>query len=58
MNLFRFDISFEHAHKSDRLRIFKSADWYALTEGELSVILEHTDDEIDDYIKGIITAGI
>jgi hypothetical protein len=58
MNLFRFDVSFEHAYKRDRLRIFKSADWYALTEGELSGILEHTDDEIDDYIKGIITAGI
>ena len=58
MTLFGFDVSFEHAQSGDRLRIFKSAAWYALTEEELAEILEHTDDEIDDYIKGIITAGI
>ena len=58
MTLFGYDVSFEAANSADRLRIFKSAAWYALTEEELAEILEHTEDQVDDYIKGIVTAGI
>ncbi len=35
MALFGFDVSLEAAHSADRLRIFKSAAWYALTDGEV-----------------------
>jgi hypothetical protein len=56
--LFGFDVSFEAAHFADRLHIFKSAAWYALTDVELAEIFEHTESAVDFYIKGIITAGI
>ena len=58
MALFGFDVSLEAAHAADRLRIFKSAAWYALTDSEVLEIMEHTEDQVDDYIKGIVTAGI
>ena len=35
-----------------------SAAWYALTDEELQEILEHTESEVDLYVKGIVTAGI
>ena len=58
MALFGFDVSLELAHATDRLRIFKSAAWYALTEDEIKEIMEHDEAQVDDYIKGIVTAGI
>ena len=58
MVLFGFDVSLEAAHSADRMRIFKSAAWYALTDGEVEEIMEHTEDQVDDYIKGIVTAGL
>ena len=58
MTLFGFDVSFEAANTADRLRVFKSAAWYALTDEELEEIFEHTEDQVDDYIKGLVTAGI
>ena len=58
MTLFGFDVSFEAANTADRLCVFRSAAWYALTEEELAEIFEHTEDQVDDYIKGIVTAGI
>ena len=41
MALFGYDVSLEAAHSADRLRIFKSAAWYALTDGEFLEIMEH-----------------
>ncbi len=35
MALFGFDVSLEAAHAADRLLIFKSAAWYALTDSEV-----------------------
>ena len=58
MTLYGFDVSLENAHSSDRMRIFVSAAWYALTDEELQEILEHTESEVDIYVKGIVTAGI
>ena len=58
VTLFGFDISLEAAHAADRLRIFKSAAWYALTDGEVEEIIEHKADQVDKYIKGIVTAGL
>lgn len=58
MTLFGFDVSLENAHSADRMRIFRSAAWYALTEEELQEILEHSEYEVDHYIKGMVTAGI
>ena len=56
--LFGFDVSLEAAHAANRLRIFKSASWYALTDAEVKEIMEHTEAQVDDYIKGIVTAGL
>ncbi len=56
--LFGYDVSLEAAHSADRLRIFKSAAWYALTEAELDEIFQHEEADVEYYIKGIITAGI
>ncbi len=56
--LFGYDVSFEAAHSADRLRIFKSAAWYALTEAELEEIFEHEEAEVESYVRGIVTAGI
>ena len=56
--LFGYDVSFEAAHSADRLRIFKSAAWYALTEAELDEILQHDEAEVESYVRGIVTAGI
>ncbi len=53
-----YDVSFEAAHNADRLRIFKSAAWYALTDPEVDDIFQHSESDVDRYIKGIITAGI
>ena len=39
MTLYGFDVSLENAHSSDRMRIFVSAAWYALTDEELQEIL-------------------
>ena len=58
MAMFGFDVSLELAHATDRLRIFKSAAWYALTDDEIKEIMEHDEAQVDDYIKGIVTAGI
>jgi hypothetical protein len=58
VTLFGFDVSFEASNSGDRLRIFKSAAWYALTDEEVEEVLEHTDDQVDDYLKGLVTAGI
>ena len=58
MALFGYDVSLEAAHSADRLRIFKSAAWYALTDKEVLEIMEHTEEEVDNYIKGIVTAGL
>ena len=38
--------------------IFKSASWYASTDAEVKEIVEHTEAQVDDYIKGIVTAGL
>ena len=56
--LFGYDVSFEAAHSADRLQIFKSAAWYALTEAELDEILQHDEAEVESYVRGIVTAGI
>jgi hypothetical protein len=56
--LFGYDVSFEAAHNADRLRIFKSAAWYALTDAEVEEIFQHSESDVERYIKGIITAGI
>ena len=45
-------------HSADRLRIFKSAAWYALTEAELDEIFQHEEADVEYYIRGIVTAGI
>ena len=58
MTLFGFDVSLENAHSADRMRIFVSAVWYALADEELQEILEHSESEVDIYVKGIVTAGI
>ncbi len=58
MALFGFDVSLEVAHSAERLRIFKSAAWYAFSDGEVQEIMEHTEEEVDNYIKGIVTAGL
>ena len=58
MALFGFDVSLEAAHSVDRLRIFKSAAWYALTNGELLEIMDHTEERVEDYIKGIVASGL
>ncbi len=46
MTLFGFDVSFDAANSADRLRVFKSAAWYALTDEELAEIFEHTEDQL------------
>jgi hypothetical protein len=56
--LFGYDVSFEVAHSADRLRIFKSAAWYALTDAELEEIFQHEEAEVESYVRGIVTAGI
>ena len=56
--LYGFDVSLEAAHSADRIRIFKSAAWYALTDEELEEIFQHSEAEVDFYIKGLVTAGI
>ena len=56
--LFGYDVSFEAAHNADRLRIFKSAAWYALTDPEVDEIFQHLESDVDRYIKRFITAGI
>ncbi len=58
MTLFGFDVSLELAYAADRLRIFKFAAWYALTDDEIKEIMEHDEAQVDDYVKGIIPAGI
>jgi hypothetical protein len=58
MALFGFDLSLEAAHSADRLWIFKSAVWYALTCGELLEIMEHMEEQVEDYIKGIVASGL
>jgi hypothetical protein len=58
MILFGFDVSFDAANSADWLSVFKSAAWHALTDEELAEIFEHTEDQVDDYIKGLVTAGI
>ncbi len=58
VTLFGFNVSLEVAHSADRLRIFKSAAWYALTDGEVEEIIEHKADQVDKYIKGIVAAGL
>jgi hypothetical protein len=58
MVLYGYDVSLEAAHSADRMRIFKSAAWYALTDEEVAEIMEHTEDQVDDYIKGMVTAGL
>ncbi len=40
VTLFGFDVSLEAAHAVDRLRVFKSAAWYALTDGKLAESVE------------------
>ncbi len=50
MALFGFDVSLEQAHSADRLWIFKSAAWYALTDDELDEIMLHTEEQVDDYV--------
>ena len=44
--LFGFDVSLEAAHSADRIRIFKSAAWYALTDEELVKIFQHSEAEV------------
>ena len=56
--LFGYDVSLEAAHSADRLRIFKSAAYYALTEAELDEILQHDESDVEYYVKNIVTAGI
>ncbi len=58
MDLFGFDVSLEAAHSANRLQIFKSAVWYALTDGEVEEIMEHIKHQVDNYIKGIVTTGL
>ena len=41
--LFGYGVSLEAAHSADRLRIFKSAAWYALTDDEIDEIFEHSE---------------
>ncbi len=56
--LFGFDVSLEAAHSADHIRIFKSAAWYALNDEEIEEIFQHSEAEVDFYIKGLVTAGI
>ncbi len=56
--LFGYDVFFEAAHSADRLRIFKSAAWYALTDAELEEIFQHEEADVESYVRGIVTAGI
>ena len=42
MTLFGFDVSLENAHSADRMRIFRSAAWYALSDEELKETLRHS----------------
>jgi hypothetical protein len=58
VTLFGYDVSFESAHSADRLRIFKSAAWYALTEAELDEMFQHEEADVESYVRGIVTAGI
>ncbi len=53
--LFGFDVSLEAAHSADRIRIFKSAAWYALTDEDIEEIFRSRSRL---YIKGLVTAGI
>ncbi len=50
MTLYGFDVSLEAAHSADRLRIFMSAALYAPTEEELQEIMQHSEDQVDDYV--------
>ncbi len=48
----------EASAAADRHRVFESAAWYTLTTEELQEIFDHSADEVVDYIKGIVTAGV
>jgi hypothetical protein len=53
VTLFRFGMSLEAAHAADRLRVFKSAAWYAMSDGEpgeVEEIMEHSEDQVDEYL--------
>ena len=49
--LYGSDVSLEAAHSADRIRIFKSAAWYALTDEELDEIFQHSEAEVDFTLK-------
>ncbi len=54
MALFGFDVPFEAANSADRLCSFKSAAWYALMDEEQDEIYDHTEDQVENYIKACI----
>ena len=55
--LFGPDIPLEEAGHDTRVRIFKSAAYYCLTEEDLEEILDISEPELRLYLKGIFSAG-
>jgi hypothetical protein len=58
MALFGFDVSLEAASTFERELIFRSGAWYALADGDIEEIFAHDEVQVNDCIKGIVTAGI
>jgi hypothetical protein len=54
------DVSLEGASTAERERIFRLGAWYApsLADEEIEEIFAHDEVQVQDYIKGIVTARI
>jgi hypothetical protein len=58
MVMFRYNVSLEDAAVKDCLRIFLSAAYYAVTEDEISRIMEADEITLNLYIKNLVVASI
>jgi hypothetical protein len=58
MALFGFDVSLEATSTMECERIFRSGVWCALADEDIEEIFAHDEVQVNDYIKGIVTAGI
>lgn len=58
MVLFGYDVSLEDATADDRKRIYLSGAYYALTEEEISEIMQADEVTLNLYIKNLVIAAI
>jgi hypothetical protein len=56
--LFGYDVSLEDVAANERLRVFKSAAYYAMTEEEISEIMDADEITLNLYVENLVIAAI